>query len=181
MAAERGRPHRGVGCLRRPTPPTKFRRRPPRGGASLGCRMWGRRRQLPLPAQTVSEGMLRTRNVCETAVQTWARRLTIETASAALQRGEVTSVQARTRRHGVSLVLVRVSDLSCAKLLESAQRAAGSTAELNAYITHTSDLARRAAELSDERRAAGQSLGLLDGVPVAVKVRVTVRCRSPSH
>ena len=67
-------------------------------------------------------------------------------------------------------------DWSCAQLLESAQRAAASTAELNAYITHTSDLARRAAELSDERRASGQSLGLLDGVPVAVKARVK-QCR----
>ena len=40
---------------------------------------------------------------------------------------------------------------------------------LNAYVTETPDIAMERAHASDVRRAAGKSLGPLDGIPVAVK------------
>jgi amidase len=40
---------------------------------------------------------------------------------------------------------------------------------LNAIVTPTEDLAREQAKQSDQRRCKQQSLGLLDGIPVAVK------------
>lgn len=40
---------------------------------------------------------------------------------------------------------------------------------LNAFITTTPELALAAAKASDERRAAGQTLSIFDGVPLAVK------------
>ena len=55
--------------------------------------------------------------------------------------------------------------------MAEAEARACDTAHLNAYITRTSELALEAAEASDARRARGQALGVLDGVPVAVKVR----------
>ncbi len=42
-------------------------------------------------------------------------------------------------------------------------------AEIGAYLTVTHDLALRSAAESDERRAAGEPLSLMDGVPVGVK------------
>ena len=57
------------------------------------------------------------------------------------------------------------------QLLAEAQKRALDSAHLNIYITRTCDLALQAAEESDARRARGQALSELDGVPVAVKVR----------
>jgi Asp-tRNA(Asn)/Glu-tRNA(Gln) amidotransferase A subunit family amidase len=41
--------------------------------------------------------------------------------------------------------------------------------ELNAFVTVTADLAMAAARASDERRSRGETIGVLDGVPVALK------------
>ena len=40
---------------------------------------------------------------------------------------------------------------------------------LNAYITETPERALADAEASDKRRAAGEALGALDGIPIANK------------
>ena len=40
---------------------------------------------------------------------------------------------------------------------------------LNAYVTETPDIAMERAHASDVRRAAGECLGPLDGIPIAVK------------
>lgn len=58
-----------------------------------------------------------------------------------------------------------------AQLLAEAQRVAEASKHLNIFVTQTTELAHRAAEASDARRAAGQTRSSLDGVPIAVKVR----------
>src|SRR5690606_3372673 len=45
---------------------------------------------------------------------------------------------------------------------------------LNAFVTVLGEQAMRDAQASDARRKAGQSLGLLDGIPVAVKDLIDV-------
>ncbi|PHS79427.1 MAG: Asp-tRNA(Asn)/Glu-tRNA(Gln) amidotransferase GatCAB subunit A [Rhodospirillaceae bacterium] len=41
--------------------------------------------------------------------------------------------------------------------------------DLNAFITETPELALQRAKASDDRRAKGESLGAMDGIPVAIK------------
>jgi len=41
--------------------------------------------------------------------------------------------------------------------------------KINSFITVTADLALRQAEASDQRRTAGNSIGVLDGIPIALK------------
>jgi len=74
-------------------------------------------------------------------------QLTISEARAKLAAGECTSV-----------------DLTKAylKAMEAAR-------DLNAYITETPDVALARAKASDERRARGESLGSMDGIPIAIK------------
>lgn len=74
--------------------------------------------------------------------------MTISDMAAALAAKEFSSVEA-TKEH-----LSRI---------EKADK------EINAYIRVTTDQALAAAEASDKRRAAGETLGPLDGIPMALK------------
>lgn len=56
---------------------------------------------------------------------------------------------------------VQLTEQSLARIAE--------TSELNAYISVLSDRAQAQAQAADTRRQQGQSLGILDGVPVAIK------------
>ncbi|MDH3305957.1 MAG: Asp-tRNA(Asn)/Glu-tRNA(Gln) amidotransferase subunit GatA [Acidimicrobiia bacterium] len=78
--------------------------------------------------------------------------LTITEASARLSAGDLTAV-----------------DLTEAVL----SRASLTEAVVHAYLTLDQDGARQAATESDERRAAGQSKGPLDGIPIALKDNMT--------
>lgn len=67
-------------------------------------------------------------------------------------------------------------ELSCVELtnlyLEAAQR---DNAALNAYVTLTPDAALAAARAADERLARGESLGLLDGIPMTLKDNISTK------
>ena len=67
-------------------------------------------------------------------------------------------------------------ELSCVELtnlyLEAAQR---DNAALNAYVTLTPDTALAAARATDERLARGESLGLLDGIPMTLKDNISTK------
>ena len=67
-------------------------------------------------------------------------------------------------------------ELSCVELtnlyLEAAQRDNGA---LNAYVTLTPDVALAAARATDERLARGESLGLLDGIPMTLKDNISTK------
>ncbi len=54
-------------------------------------------------------------------------------------------------------------------------RIAAQDAEIRAFIAVLPDAARQAAAISDERRAAGRTLGSLDGIPFAVKDNIAVQ------
>lgn len=54
------------------------------------------------------------------------------------------------------------------------RRIAEQNGDLNAFITVTDETARAEAAASDARRAAGQSLGPLDGIPIALKDNIDV-------
>lgn len=54
-------------------------------------------------------------------------------------------------------------------------RAQSKNDDLNAYLTITSDEARAAAMASDERRSRGESLSVLDGVPIAIKDNILTK------
>ncbi len=61
-------------------------------------------------------------------------------------------------------------DLSAVELLSAVlERASMTEAELHAFLTIDRDGATRGAEDSDRRRAAGEQLGPLDGIPIALK------------
>ena len=73
--------------------------------------------------------------------------LTITEAAEKLAKGEISSVEL-TQAHLDEMAKARV---------------------LNAYITETPERALEDAKKSDERRAKGESLGALDGIPIANK------------
>lgn len=73
--------------------------------------------------------------------------LTISSARDGLNNGEYTAVEL-TQAH-----------------IEAMEAARG----LNAYITETPDIALERAKASDDRRAAGNAAGPMDGIPVAIK------------
>jgi aspartyl-tRNA(Asn)/glutamyl-tRNA(Gln) amidotransferase subunit A len=65
---------------------------------------------------------------------------------------------------------LRSGELSAVALLDSVfERAALTEAELHCYLTIDHDGARAQAETADARLARGQDLGLLHGIPIAVK------------
>ncbi len=60
-------------------------------------------------------------------------------------------------------------DFSAAELTEDCITAMEAARNLNAFITETPEIARKRAATSDARRARGEALGALDGIPIAVK------------
>ncbi len=58
---------------------------------------------------------------------------------------------------------------SATELTEAHLQAMATHRRLNAYITETPDKARAMADASDKRRARGEALGSLDGIPLAIK------------
>ena len=60
-------------------------------------------------------------------------------------------------------------DFSAAELTEDCITAMEEGRNLNAFITETPEIARERAATSDARRARGEALGALDGIPIAVK------------
>ncbi len=60
-------------------------------------------------------------------------------------------------------------DFSAAELTEDCITAMEAARDLNAFITETPEIARERAATSDARRARGEALGALDGIPIAVK------------
>ncbi len=60
-------------------------------------------------------------------------------------------------------------DFSAAELAESHIKAIEAGRDLNAYITETPEVALERARESDDRRAKGDAMGVMDGVPIAVK------------
>ena len=60
-------------------------------------------------------------------------------------------------------------DFSAAELTEDCITAMEAARNLNAFITETPGIARERAATSDARRARGEALGALDGIPIAVK------------
>ena len=71
---------------------------------------------------------------------------------------------------------LRTGTLTASDLLESVlARAAQTEAEVHAYLTIDADRARTAAAQSDARFAAGEPLGPLDGIPIALKDNLCTR------
>lgn len=60
-------------------------------------------------------------------------------------------------------------EFTASELVEAHLEAIGAAADVNAFITVTSDLAVDRARAADERRARGEARGGLDGVPIAIK------------
>ena len=60
-------------------------------------------------------------------------------------------------------------DVSATELTEAHVAAMEANRSLNAFVTETPDAALEAAKASDARRAKGESLGALDGIPLAIK------------
>lgn len=60
-------------------------------------------------------------------------------------------------------------DFSAVELAEAHNKAVAGAKSLNAFVVETPDLAIEAAKASDRRRAAGEALGSMDGIPIAMK------------
>ena len=65
--------------------------------------------------------------------------------------------------------LLDSGETSSLELTEAYLKAMEAGRDLNAYITETPEAALERARASDERRAHGETLGRLDGIPIAVK------------
>ncbi len=72
--------------------------------------------------------------------------------------------------------LVEKREVSCEKIIDSfCQRIKQKDPEINSYITLLEEQAKRTARKIDERIAKGEKLGLLGGVPIAVKDNICVK------
>ncbi len=72
--------------------------------------------------------------------------------------------------------LLSSSQASAVDILDAVlERASMTEAELHAYLTIDRDGARAAAEASDRRRASGDAVGPLDGIPIALKDNMCTR------
>ncbi len=60
-------------------------------------------------------------------------------------------------------------DFSATELTQSCMDTYGAARKLNIYITETPELALEQAAASDARRAKGEALGSMDGIPIAMK------------
>ncbi|MDA0305747.1 MAG: Asp-tRNA(Asn)/Glu-tRNA(Gln) amidotransferase subunit GatA [Proteobacteria bacterium] len=61
------------------------------------------------------------------------------------------------------------SDFSAEELTQAHINAMEQARDLNAFITETPELALERARASDKRRAKGEAVGALDGIPIAIK------------
>ncbi len=77
---------------------------------------------------------------------------------------KLTDLTIATARDGLAK-----GDFSAVELTDAHIAAMTAARGLNAFITETPDLARARAAESDERRAAANSAGPMDGIPIAVK------------
>ena len=67
-------------------------------------------------------------------------------------------------------------EVSCEKIIQSfCERIKQKDPEINSYITLLEEQAKRTARKIDERIAKGEKLGLLGGIPIAVKDNICVR------
>jgi Asp-tRNA(Asn)/Glu-tRNA(Gln) amidotransferase A subunit family amidase len=64
---------------------------------------------------------------------------------------------------------IRTGEVTAERLADVLLARAGANADLGAFITLDADRVREAARRADKRRAAGESLGPLHGVPLALK------------
>jgi aspartyl-tRNA(Asn)/glutamyl-tRNA(Gln) amidotransferase subunit A len=77
---------------------------------------------------------------------------------------KLTDLNIATARDGLNK-----GDFSAAELAEVYIQAMEAGRDLNAYITETPEVALERARESDARRAKGDTMGVMDGVPIAVK------------
>ena len=77
---------------------------------------------------------------------------------------ELTALTIAGARDGLS-----VGDFTSKELTEAHVTAMENARELNAFVTETSDLAIERAQASDDRRQKGETIGALDGIPLAIK------------
>ena len=72
--------------------------------------------------------------------------------------------------------MLETREISCAELTEKYLSAIeNENANLNAYITVTSEEAKKAARLVDARIAAGESLRPLEGIPMTLKDNISTK------
>ena len=64
---------------------------------------------------------------------------------------------------------LQAGKFSSTELTDDCISAMESARELNAFITETPEIARKSAAASDARRSKNESLGPLDGIPIAIK------------
>lgn len=77
---------------------------------------------------------------------------------------KLTDLNIATARDGLAK-----GDFSAAELAEAYIKTMQNGRDLNAYITETPEIALERARESDARRAKGDTMGAMDGIPVAVK------------
>ena len=77
---------------------------------------------------------------------------------------KLTDLNIATARDGLAK-----GDFSAAELAEAYIQAVQAGRDLNAYITETPEVALERARESDDRRAKGDHIGAMDGIPIAMK------------